>query len=216
MPRKKANIHYLYKTTCLVTGRYYIGMHSTTNLNDGYMGSGKRLRYSIRKYGKENHIKEILGFFDSRELLIEAEKKVVSSDFIQDENCMNLKEGGLGGGGFLLIPKDEHIQICKKNGELHKERLLIDKEYRENYVHRMKLIREEYIKSGKHNFKTFLGKKHTEKTKLLIGKSNKNKQKGQNNSQFGTCWITNGFVNKKIKINELSTYVNSGWYRGRI
>ena len=55
MARKKPHIHYIYKTTCNVTKRYYIGMHSTTNLEDGYLGSGKRLRYSIRKYGKENH-----------------------------------------------------------------------------------------------------------------------------------------------------------------
>ena len=52
--RKVKNIHYIYKTTCNITGRWYVGMHSTSNENDGYMGSGKRLRYSIRKYGKEN------------------------------------------------------------------------------------------------------------------------------------------------------------------
>ena len=52
MGRKKPHIHYIYKTTCNITNKYYIGMHSTSNLEDGYLGSGKRLRYSIRKYGK--------------------------------------------------------------------------------------------------------------------------------------------------------------------
>jgi pentatricopeptide repeat protein len=64
MPRKKGNIHYIYKTTCLITGKYYIGMHSTTNFEDGYMGSGKRLRYSIRKYGLENHHEKALEIFE--------------------------------------------------------------------------------------------------------------------------------------------------------
>lgn len=29
-------------------------MHSTDNLDDGYVGSGKRLWNSIKKHGKEN------------------------------------------------------------------------------------------------------------------------------------------------------------------
>jgi len=56
----------------LITNRYYIGIHSTIKLDDGYIGSGVRLLRSIRKHGKENHIKEILEFFTSRE---ETEKK---------------------------------------------------------------------------------------------------------------------------------------------
>lgn len=59
MPRQK-QYHFIYKTTCLVTGRYYVGMHSTDNLDDGYLGSGKLLGYSVAKHGKENHKREIV------------------------------------------------------------------------------------------------------------------------------------------------------------
>lgn len=55
--RKQASrrkYHYIYKTTCTITSKFYIGMHSTDNLEDGYVGSGKRLWYSINKHGKEN------------------------------------------------------------------------------------------------------------------------------------------------------------------
>lgn len=38
---------------------------------------------------------------------------------------------------------------------------------------------------------------------------------GNINSQFGTCWITNGTNNKKIQRSELSLYENTEWYRGR-
>lgn len=47
--------HYIYKTKCLLTNKYYIGMHSTDNLDDGYVGSGKRLWYSINKHGLKKH-----------------------------------------------------------------------------------------------------------------------------------------------------------------
>lgn len=84
MARKQKTIHYIYKTTCVITGRWYIGMHSAYELNDGYMGSGIVLRRSLRKYGKENHILEILEFLPTRELLAEREKEIVDKELIND------------------------------------------------------------------------------------------------------------------------------------
>ena len=72
-------------------------MHSTDDLNDGYIGSGKKLWYSIKKYGKENFKIEYLEFFKNRKLLIEAEKKIVNNELIKDPLCLNLKLGGTGG-----------------------------------------------------------------------------------------------------------------------
>jgi hypothetical protein len=37
----KKKYHFIYKTTCLITNKYYIGMHSTDDLEDGYVGSRK-------------------------------------------------------------------------------------------------------------------------------------------------------------------------------
>jgi len=74
MARKEKRYHYIYKTTCKITNRFYVGMHSTDNLEDGYIGSGKLLIYSIRKHGKENHVKEILKFLPNRTSLKEREK----------------------------------------------------------------------------------------------------------------------------------------------
>lgn len=209
MARKQKTIHYLYKTTCLITGRYYIGMHSTSDLNDGYMGSGKRLRYSIRKYGVDNHNKEILEFFGTRELLIEAEIKAITEDMVKDNNCMNLKLGG--NGGFV---NEEHKQkfINSDGPKNFAKRLIEDEEFRLKHCNLVSDRMKKTHISGKIKYNTFTGKKHSEETKH---KMRKPKNVGETNSQYGTCWITKESVNKKIKKEELDSYLNEGWVKGR-
>ena len=46
--------HYIYLITNKVNGKYYKGVHSTFDLNDGYLGSGTALEYDKEQYGKEN------------------------------------------------------------------------------------------------------------------------------------------------------------------
>lgn len=211
MARPKKKIHYLYKTTCLVTNRYYIGIHSTNNLEDGYMGSGKRLRYSIRKYGKENHIKEILELFETRELLVEAEKTAITEYMLIDNNCMNIVEGG---GGFTT----EYARECVKKSNA-KQKIL--RETDPDWVKKISKIRSECQKKVYLDGKSGLcgyswdGKTHSEETKQKISESNRGNGMGKNNSQFGTCWITNSNESKKINKDELEYYLFNGWVSGR-
>jgi hypothetical protein len=88
--------HITYKTVCLETGRYYIGMHSTDTLNDGYLGSGVRLRRSIQKYGKDRHTRQILAVFATREQAAQNEVVLLSEEVRKDPLCMNCGPGGLG------------------------------------------------------------------------------------------------------------------------
>lgn len=59
--------HTVYCTTNKVNGKQYVGIHSTTNLNDGYLGSGTLMQEAIEKYGEKNFSKKILFQCDSRE-----------------------------------------------------------------------------------------------------------------------------------------------------
>lgn len=86
--------HYFYKITNLINEHYYYGIHSTNNLNDGYMGSGVRLNKAYKKYGVENFNKEILKFFDSRKEASDYEAEVVSEKLVEDNNCYNSIIGG--------------------------------------------------------------------------------------------------------------------------
>lgn len=91
----RRKFHMLYKTTNVVTGNYYIGIHSTDDLNDNYLGSGVRLRRSIKKYGTTSHHREILELLENRNLLKASEAKFVTAELIAtDVKCMNLMPGG--------------------------------------------------------------------------------------------------------------------------
>lgn len=199
--------HFLYKTTNLINNKFYIGIHSTYNLQDGYLGSGKRLKRSIEKHGKKNFRCEILEFFESREEVLKREKNIVNEHFLQDPLCMNLQPGG--GGGFTKEQSTKGaINANKKRKWLAKN----DKKYREKL--KICAIKNLNKRTWKENY-SWINKKHKEETKKKIGKANSINQLGEKNSQFGTHWITNGKEVKKIKKEELEKWIQLGWNKGR-
>ena len=86
--------NYFYRITNLINGHFYYGVHSTDNINDGYMGSGKRLKMAYKKYGMENFEKEILKFFDDVKDAYEYEELVVSEEMVNNNECYNISLGG--------------------------------------------------------------------------------------------------------------------------
>jgi len=88
--------HYIYKIKNKLNNKFYIGRHSTDDLNDNYPGSGSALTKAREKYGNENFEKRILCFCDSFDELCEMERYLVSKFLVARKDCYNLKRGGSG------------------------------------------------------------------------------------------------------------------------
>ena len=200
MARPAKKYFYIYKTTNLLNGKFYIGMHSTNNLDDSYLGSGTHLRRSIRKYGKENFKLEIIEFLPDLQTLKERERNLVNEELLKDPMCMNLVYGG--GGGFISP------EGYKKGAKRMNEIVWADPIYRQRHSDRVKKM----WKDGKGIRCDWTGRCHTEETKSNIGLTNSMKQMGEGNSQFGKHWITNGIENIIIKKEK---EIPSGWKVGR-
>lgn len=282
--------HYFYKITNTINNHFYYGIHSTNDLNDGYMGSGSRLKIAIKKYGIENFSKEIIKFFDNREELAQYEAEIVTESLVYDPNCYNMVVGGdcliTSGtttvidnkGNTFRVPVDDPMMYIEYK-PIASDRVYcldtVDNQYkivdidefrcdRDRYISQldnmvivrdittgksMQVSREEYyankkkysihstnkvlVKDNKGNFFQvckdderllngelvlfWKNRKHTQETKNKISNTfRKNKhQQGEKNSQYGTCWVMKGEVSKKIKKDDLDTYINDGWIKGR-
>lgn len=115
---------YVYKTINLIKGKVYVGQHTTTNLDDGYLGSGVLLKKAFRKYGKANFIKEVLCMCESEEELNEMEIywiKTLKSRSVYGQGY-NMTIGGEGTTGLKMSEesKKKLSEVASKRiGELN-------------------------------------------------------------------------------------------------
>ena len=100
--------HLVYKTTNLVNGKYYIGVHSCKCNPCRYLGSGVALKKAIRKYGRDNFKRETLREFSTREEAFEYEADIVDKLDIRSYNITN------GGSGTFVFKTREHTSQTKR------------------------------------------------------------------------------------------------------
>lgn len=65
------------------------------------MGSGKRIRAAVEKYGRDNFQKEILFIFDNEEEMNAKEAELVTEEVCANTMTYNLCVGGRGGFSFI-------------------------------------------------------------------------------------------------------------------
>lgn len=113
--------HIVYKTTCLVNNKIYIGVHKTENpdIFDGYLGNAiyknqtyhikhptQAFHYAVRKYGVDNFVREVLFVFDDRKQALLKEAELVNKDFVKLDTNYNV---ALGGNGGCLVSNSGYI-----------------------------------------------------------------------------------------------------------
>lgn len=229
-------LYTIYKITNTVNGKFYIGCHITTDLYDSYMGSGLLLGKAIAKYGLDKFVKDTLHVFDNPAEMYAKETEIVNETFIADPNTYNLRLGGLGGWGYIHQSiasgdgemREKYLSGCsrggiiggpKSKGRIHpprteeNQKLLRDNHWTKNPEIAANVSKSiSLANTGKKN--GFFGKHHNAESLAKISGPRPNSL-GEKNSQFGTCWVTNGIENKKIKKKELDNFVSLGYNKGR-
>jgi len=117
----------VYKTTNIITGEYYIGVHKTTNCNDDYLGSGIHIKRQVKKYGKHNFSKETLFTFDNEHDAFEKEKELLVIH-LNEKLCINIASGGEGGSLFKGKHHSDETKLKNKLGSLGRKYIHNDNE----------------------------------------------------------------------------------------
>ena len=123
--------HFVYETKIETPSgvSFYYGKHSTNDLNDSYVGSGKyiadvkkkilKLKRSGKTIDDYKFTRKILRTFDSESEALEYEQIVISNR-INDNDCVNMAIGGLGGQkGISRSPKTIAKMKAAKSGKNH-------------------------------------------------------------------------------------------------
>jgi group I intron endonuclease len=114
----------LYQTTNKINSKIYIGVHklADTYCSKNYLGSGKRIKLAVEKYGKENFTRITLAEFSSAEEAYVAESEMVNEEFAKRSDTYNIKMGGKGGTGIVHTTESkEKMSIASKGKVMSQE-----------------------------------------------------------------------------------------------
>jgi len=202
----------IYETLCLVNFKIYVGQHDTS-ADDGYLGSGKWFKRALKKYGKENFVREIIEFCTSSDV---NEKEIYWIDKLSATNPnigYNFDKGGSGGNKVNWTEEKRKEMSEKLSGENNP---MFRKTHSKESITKMSeckikdknpmfgvLMSEDRKKEmsekrkGKNN--PFYGKKHTEESKHKISEGNIGKKISEKSLE--KLKIYNAKKSKKVKIN---------------
>lgn len=161
------------------------------------------LRAAVKKYGEQSFIKNVCFIFDNADEAFAKEFELIET-YRTDPLCYNLRQGG--SGGFDWINKKSDQTWRRELGRQSQ-----NNRSSENFLagraaaNARRKVDEEFAKLMFDTTRvSFLRRKHSTATKDLIRKKMKAVGLGEANSQYGTCWVTDGSTTRKImEVNHL-------------
>lgn len=217
----------IYKTTCLVNGKIYIGQ--TIHWQDkSYLGSGVALCEAVKKYGRKKFKRKILKVCYSQKQLDAWEmimiRKYNSTDKSIGYNVLSGTANEFGSINPTHIPEVVEKIRRKKIGKWKGEKCYwfgrkLSEETKKKLSDKAKQRLSDPTKNGMY------GKKQSEETKLKIAEKAKGRigyntgkhlseetKRKLSKANTGKRVINNGVINKVIKENET---LPKGWEYGR-
>jgi group I intron endonuclease len=157
----------LYKTTNLINGKIYVGVHklADTSKSRNYIGSGLSLKLAIEKYGRKNFTRATLAEFNSIEEAYIAEAELVTQEFVNQEDTYNISLGGRGGG--IQTPEIKAKISAANKGNTYN----IGRKHSEESRAKISERNKGKPKSEEHKAKMSsanIGKKHSAETRLKL------------------------------------------------
>ena len=151
---------FIYITTCTINNKKYLGQKKYVRGWKNYIGSGKAFSNAVKKYGKENFVREIICEAETAEELNELEYSFsVMFNVVESDDWYNLCYGGNATNGYSFSEETKKIMSEKKKG----------------------------LYDGKNNPMYGVHRKHTEEEKKMISLHAKD-QYGEKNWMYGkTC-----------------------------
>jgi hypothetical protein len=110
-------MYIVYKTTNLISGKIYVGVHCVKKMNDVYLGSGVHFKKAVKKYGRQNFARETLFEFANEQDAYDKEQEIVNIEFISRSDTYNTCIGGRNAGRKFEVG----IIMCRDiHGNVHR------------------------------------------------------------------------------------------------
>ena len=228
---------YIYKTTNLTNGKFYVGKHRRSTFDFNYFGSGVLIQKALKKEGKKNFLCEVLEWCETPEQLNERERFWVEELNARDLTIgYNLCAGGMGGARLFNEDSLRRMSEARKGIPMSEETKQKMKESLQNMSEEARAARSQRLHDS------HVGKKLPDEQKIKIGQTLHDRYasgglvsacKGKPSSNkgmkllphqiekmrqkiVGRIWIRKGDVTKMIHPEEFDSYQNDGWEKGRI